>query len=222
MKSRVVTTITAGALFAGAFTALWALMASGLSHQIDDAIILAATTFTREQHGWYRVLVVLDEALQPRWTYLLASAICLAVGWRRARATAVTVVAAMLACWGLTNVVKVIVHRERPVVTDAVFHAPGYSFPSGHASGSAAVATALVLFFWPWLSRSGRVRAVTAAAAFVLLTCLDRVCLGVHFPTDVAAGTVFGSGLVATAWLATRSQPFREETHDHPSVHRSV
>lgn len=203
MKPPVKRALLWGGICTGAFAGVWALMASGLSHDLDDALILSATSFTREHPGWYRLLVVVDEALQPRWTYLVASAICLVVGWRQRRQrAAIIVVAGMLACWGLTNVVKLIAHRDRPVVTDAVFHAPGFSFPSGHASGSAAVATALVFFFWPQLKERGRAIAVAAGGGLMLVTCLDRVFLGVHFPTDVIAGTIFGMALVSTLWLA--------------------
>jgi membrane-associated phospholipid phosphatase len=33
--------------------------------------------------------------------------------------------------------------------------AAGFSYPSGHVSGTAATATVLILVFWPVLSRTG-------------------------------------------------------------------
>ena len=59
-----------------------------------------------------------------------------------------------------------------------------FSFPSGHAAGSFALA----VFVFAWSRRAG--------AWLVLLACaiaLSRVALGVHYPTDVAAGAVLGS-----------------------------
>jgi membrane-associated phospholipid phosphatase len=67
------------------------------------------------------------------------------------------------------------------------------SFPSGHASSSAALAGILVLLTWSFL-RQPRLRwAITVVAVTVwVAVCLDRVLLGRHYPSDVVAGTFLG------------------------------
>ena len=63
--------------------------------------------------------------------------------------------------------------------------AQGYSFPSGHSATAASVWASVPLY---------RPRPVLAALAVVLplLVGVSRVCLGVHYPTDVLAGWALG------------------------------
>ena len=79
--------------------------------------------------------------------------------------------------------------------------APGYSFPSGHALNSAAWATIVVILLWPLLKPLwARVTAVVLAVLVVLVTALDRVLLGVHYPSDVTVGVLTGVGLVLASY----------------------
>ena len=85
--------------------------------------------------------------------------------------------------------VKEAVRRARPVLAHPVAHAAGFSFPSGHALGSAAFygSVAIVL--------AGRVPTPVRIALGVvppLIVSATRVFLGVHFPSDVLAGLVLG------------------------------
>ena len=69
------------------------------------------------------------------------------------------------------------------------------SFPSGHtcAAFAAGLSWARAL---PW--RWGRIAAVVLA----VLMGLSRLYVGVHFPTDVAAGAVIGALCAWAAWRA--------------------
>jgi undecaprenyl-diphosphatase len=171
--------------------------------ELDERLIVSATDLTRE-HPWLRTsLIVWQEMTQPKWVYIVASGVCFLV-WRRHReltTRAAWAFITMMVAWNLQLVLKVLVQRARPVVSDPVSHAPGYSFPSGHAANAAAVATVMVLFLWPLLSKAGRGRLVAGLAAFALVTALDRVFLGVHFPSDVLAGLLFGIGLGTASYV---------------------
>ena len=51
--------------------------------------------------------------------------------------------------------------------------------------------------WWRWL-------AVALAAVAGLVVGLDRIFLGVHFPSDVIAGWLLGVGVTVTSWLGFR------------------
>lgn len=65
----------------------------------------------------------------------------------------------------------------------------GYSFPSGHSTSAAAVYTSL-----PFYRKKGWLIAI--AILLPLAVGISRVCLGVHYPTDVIAGWLLGLGCV--------------------------
>lgn len=82
--------------------------------------------------------------------------------------------------------------------------ADGFSLPSGHATGSAAVYGAAALAFEVGRRRTRYV----AAAAVVALVALSRVVIGVHYVTDVLVGVALGGGYIAIVWtLAGGERP---------------
>ena len=195
---------------------------------LDEQAILAATTFTREHPPLRDVLVVWQEAFHGRVINPAVSLVCLWV-WRRHGLTtrALWGFLTLMAAWVLGPVVKVLVARARPVVEDAVSHAPGYSFPSGHAANAAAAGLTLVLVLWPLLGPRARTVVPAVVTVLVLVTALDRVVLGVHYPSDVLGGILFGGALVGASYLGyTGWNPELPSAlthhHDHRESHRAV
>ena len=73
--------------------------------------------------------------------------------------------------------------------------AGGASFPSGHAFNSAVVYIAIALAFATLSARqSVRLAVIGTAIVLSLVIAWSRVWLGVHFPSDVAAGWLGGAG----------------------------
>ncbi len=173
---------------------------------LDHAAIAAATDVTRANPVLNAALLGWQEALQPRWVYLVGTGFSAWVWWRHGlTGRAVWGFATMMVAWNLALDLKYVVQRARPVVEDAVSHAPGYSFPSGHAANAAAAATVVSIMVWPLLrSRAARCATVGVACMVVLVTALDRVFLGVHFPSDVAAGVLLGSGIALASYAGFR------------------
>jgi len=171
--------------------------------ELDERLIAGATDITRDNPWLRSTLVVWQEITQPWRLYIVASAVCLVV-WRRHRELATRCLWAfvtMMVAWNLQLVLKELVRRSRPVVSDPVSHAPGYSFPSGHVANAAAIATVMTLLLWPLLSPVARRWLMAGLTAYVVLTALDRVFLGVHYPSDVLAGILFGIGLGTASYV---------------------
>lgn len=121
----------------------------------------------------------------------------------RRRAGAVFLLASFWGALALETAVKHWYGRPRP---DLVPHAARVftaSFPSGHATVSAAACLAAALLL-AWARPEPRSRAFAAAVAtcFVALVGASRLYLGVHWPTDVLAGWALGAGWTALCWAA--------------------
>jgi undecaprenyl-diphosphatase len=93
--------------------------------------------------------------------------------------------------------------RERPYITHSAIECASapldrYSFPSGHTLHAVCFTIVLTTYFPEWTS---------AFVALATLIALSRVILGLHYPTDVAAGAAlggvigFGSVLLGPQWL---------------------
>ncbi|MEP7113354.1 MAG: phosphatase PAP2 family protein [Ilumatobacteraceae bacterium] len=93
----------------------------------------------------------------------------------------------------LNNLLKVIVHRERPSVLRLVA-AHGYSFPSGHTVAATSGWLAIALILGRDRSRTTRALLSGAAALIAVSVAASRALLGVHWLTDVLAGLVIGGG----------------------------
>lgn len=92
--------------------------------------------------------------------------------------------------------VKRVVRRPRPAHVEPLVRTVGrHSFPSSHAS-SAAAAVAVVAH-----GAMGAPVLLSAAAPLAAAMCLSRLVVGVHYPSDVAAGVALGA---LTARLGAR------------------
>lgn len=169
--------------------------------RFDNAVIRAATDFTRES-GLASVLLALQGVSQPFLLYILATGLAIWAWVRKGlRSRALWAFVTMMIAWNVGLLVKLLVGRARPIVDDPISHSPGYSFPSGHAFNVAVVSTVVVFLLWPLLSRVGHRVSIVLAVVFSLVVGLDRMFLGVHFPTDVLAGFVLGVGITFSSWL---------------------
>lgn len=100
--------------------------------------------------------------------------------------------------------------RIRPELWLSLAPETTFSFPSGHAMGSAALGVALTMMLW---RTHWRWPVAAAAFAFIGLVGLSRVYLGVHYPSDILAGWTAG-----TAWVVAMHQLVAHRAPKPPST----
>jgi undecaprenyl-diphosphatase len=94
----------------------------------------------------------------------------------------------------LVTVLKLHFRRVRPDLPWAFVHEPSYSFPSGHSVLAVVVYGSLIFLGMRHLRRSWeRVAVCVVAGALILGIGISRIYLGVHYPSDVAAGYFVGA-----------------------------
>lgn len=108
---------------------------------------------------------------------------------------------------------KVAFARVRPALWITRVHETTYSFPSGHAMQSMAVATALLILGW---RTRWRALMLALAALWVGLVGLSRVYFGVHYPSDILAGWTASLAWVSGLNLLLKFHQRRYD-HSHPT-----
>lgn len=124
----------------------------------------------------------------------LALVCCVLLGRAGRRLDALAVALSLGGVIAIDSSVKALVARPRPAV-EHLQHVSGWSFPSAHTGQAAAFYTSLLLVFLAGdRGRRASWAAASAAALIVLVVAWSRVYLGVHYPSDVIAGVLIGSG----------------------------
>ncbi|MDI3387986.1 phosphatase PAP2 family protein [Streptomyces sp. B-S-A8] len=187
------------ALLLGAVAVGWAPL-------LDADASLARTT-----HRWAvadptltHVNRIFTDWVWDTWTMRALCAVLVGwLWWLGDRRLAVWAGASCLLASLLQQALKAVVGRERPSWPDPVDSANFAAFPSGHAM-TATVVGGLVLWVLA-VRRAGRALWTTVLAVTVVSVAgvgWTRVWLGVHWPSDVLGGWLFGALLVLLTALA--------------------
>jgi undecaprenyl-diphosphatase len=129
---------------------------------------------------------------------LLNASVILLLWLRRDRTAALRLLGIVLGGRFAVDIVKEIVARTRPPTLDPAIVLHSWSFPSSHAANATITYLALALIASHGAVRPAERRMLLGLAALLALTIgLSRVWLGVHWPSDVLAGWLFGLGWVA-------------------------
>lgn len=109
----------------------------------------------------------------------------------------------------LSQALKGYYDRPRPDIVKHLDVVHTASFPSGHALITTlaylTLAALVIRFVDDWRAR---VYVVAVAVFIALIVGLSRIYLGVHWPTDVAAGWAIGAAWAGLTWLAVSALQF--------------
>lgn len=152
--------------------------AAGYYHPLDELFVVATSYYT---------LLVIGVAV----AYYIALHVPMKQeGMARLRAfkDAAIVLLSVLLTWIAVTAIKVLVAYPRPFKTIPSLHVlislpNDYSFPSGHAALTMALATAVYMYH-------KRLGALLFALAIIV--GLARIYVGVHYPLDVGVGFLIG------------------------------
>ena len=192
------------------------LVTSGHAATLDRAGLLfwrTGPTLPLRGPGWLPVsLRTLTTLGDVTVRYTLAAGAAIALLAARMRREAIVFAATILSGWAVEAAIKVLFGRVRPDLVPYLTTAGGPSFPSGHSFNAALVYLASALALGALSPRRAPRRVMIALAlGGSLLIALSRVWLGVHFPSDAAAGWLGGAG-----WAFTAAALF-----DHPASNQA-
>ena len=92
----------------------------------------------------------------------------------------------------LNNALKLLILRERPEWRLYTPH--GYSYPSGHAVSSLAFYGLIIYLIIKYYKGKGKKVIITLLSILIIIIGLSRICLGVHYLTDVIGSYLFDIG----------------------------
>jgi undecaprenyl-diphosphatase len=121
--------------------------------------------------------------------------------WR----TSIFITLAASGAWVINAILKGVFQRPRPDVVPHLREVMTLSFPSGHALTSAVVYLTLgTLLMRVVQTRLAKTYCMAVCMTATALVGISRVYLGVHYPTDVAAGWLVGFSWALGCWLLER------------------
>lgn len=104
------------------------------------------------------------------------------------------------------SILKKFIARPRPQIIKHLVEVDGLSYPSGHTLVSTVTYLAFALLICRHIKSLKVISAVLMTAAFIIiLIAFSRLYLGVHYPSDVLSGILFGTSwiLMLTAFFKT-------------------
>ncbi len=136
------------------------------------------------------------------------------IGWlnkdKNLKKQAVFIAESLLVSTFIATAAKYSFKRERPFTTypelDKQSDGGNYSFPSGHTSAAFSTATVISLAYPKWYI-------ITPSFLWASAVGYSRMDLGVHYPSDVLAGALVGSGsayltLKINKWINKKQQNY--------------
>ncbi|OAO00913.1 hypothetical protein A8B75_17080 [Sphingomonadales bacterium EhC05] len=180
------------------FLWLWSEVAAGHLEKIDNSILLALRSSSDPSilsgPDWLpdilRAITILGDSKLLIVLVILVAAYLVA---RRIYHSALVLLATTVGGMAIVALLKDHFNRPRPEVVEHLATQYSMSFPSGHAANSAIVYSTMAMLFTQ--IRPERHAGIYLVSAALLLTTsigISRVALGVHWPSDVVAGWMFG------------------------------
>jgi undecaprenyl-diphosphatase len=142
------------------------------------------------------------------------------LGWKRFGYYILFMAFLILLCDQTANLFKWYFHRLRPCNDETVNHiirvvkaSPSFSFFSGHATNSMATTVFTFMILKKFYKHA------YLLFLFPLIFAYSRIYLGLHFPSDILTGYVFGATIGFICYKLYRKYILRTRVRVRPSNH---
>ena len=148
----------------------------------DDSILLAIKQRATPQLDWF---IINAELTGGFLTLPFFVTVVLSLRFLKRVENATYFIFTVAGSYILNVLAKLFFERERPALWTSPLPESNFSFPSGHAMVSMAVAVAFIELAWP---TKWRWPVVVLGLGSTLAVGYSRLYLGVHYPSDVLGG----------------------------------
>lgn len=161
----------------------------------DRGIIHAVHQLSPQMNGYF---LWVTKFANPITVILLTIVFVGLFYFNKQKITALWLAISMALVSGIGNhLLKLFFHRARPTILPHMVTEHSFSFPSGHATASTLLYGTLILVMALFFKeKTPRLIAQIIVGLLIFSIVVSRIYLGVHYPSDVLAGVLFGS-----SWL---------------------
>lgn len=185
--------------------------------KLDESLIAMTQALPQQWRGVFEIITILGD----HWLLFCIAIIVAAVEFYRGRRIRSLVITLSLISLPLFYLIKQTVVRARPVNEFIAEQGlSGYSFPSGHATGSATIYGMIAFLAYSHLKGIWKYTVTGLCVVLIVAIGFSRVYLGAHFPTDVLAGWLLALIIISllrslSLYLAKKSNvPDKEAMRD--------
>ncbi|ORB53310.1 hypothetical protein BST43_18510 [Mycobacteroides saopaulense] len=202
LRPETTNTRVAAILAAGLLTVFAALAA--IAHHYDSGSAVDHRTLgwmEIHRHDWLTSAAIGVTHLGSPTLVSIATAIATLGVWYSTRSmkTAATVAATVVSAFVLAALAKWSVGEHRPPSSAQLVAETGWSFPSGHVTGTTALVGILTVLVGYNHNGWKRLAALSASVVAVICVASSRLYLGDHWAVDVLAGIVLSTAVVTIA-----------------------
>ena len=137
-------------------------------------------------------------------------ALGMTIAWRRWREPLLMIVPLILEATAFITI-TFLVGRSRPDVERLDTSPVGSSFPSGHVAAAAVYLAIVIIVFWHTRNRWIRLATLLLMVSIPVIVGASRLYRGMHFLSDVIAGTILGLLSLALGWFLVQRMSRRAE-----------
>lgn len=167
----------------------------GIDREMLAGVALRSARDSGAVIGLFQWITWLSDSAQRTLMVVLTAAWLI---WKARRAAALIIMSVPILAGVTNSLLKEAFARARPDIVPHLDSIGNLAYPSGHASNAMAfflLAALIIATKHPLLWRS-------VAVALALLIGASRLALGVHWPSDVIGGWLWGMAFALIGWWA--------------------